>query len=137
MAKVKTGKLAGVEWSSEESRKALYTFARGQKVPGINSKSSKPDIVSALDKASKKEARAAKKATPQRWMEMVRGVTAPPKKRAKKAAPKPAVEAAAPKPIATKAVAPAPAAPTPAAAPAVSPAEAFRRQVEKRRAAKR
>ena len=126
MAKIKTGKFAGAEWSSEESRKALYTFAHGQKVPGINSKSSKPDIVNALDKASKKEARAAKKAA-----------TAPPKKRAKKAAPKPAVEAAAPKPIATKAVAPAPAAPTPAAAPAVSPAEAFRRQVEKRRAAKR
>jgi len=55
MAKEKSGVLQGTPWSSTESKPDLYAFARELGLPGINSRSGKPDIVKALEKAQKKQ----------------------------------------------------------------------------------
>lgn len=95
MPNEKSGVLHGTPWSETESKRDLYEFARDLELPGINSRSSKPDLVSALVKAQKKqdqaEAKAAVAAAPAKTAAKPTARRAPKAKaKAKAVAPKPA-----------------------------------------------
>ncbi len=54
-AQLTSGELNGIEWSEDETRQALYDFARDQELD-VRSRDSKPDIIKALSKATKAQA---------------------------------------------------------------------------------